>query len=103
MISLVKTLRCPYCDVPVSKELLKTQGSLKAYLNRKEFPCPHCTKAIKLPENAESLVSIGLFTAVILAPLLHVWRFEGLNPLYAFGIGCALIVLGMSKQKLVKS
>ncbi|MCE2029531.1 hypothetical protein [Sessilibacter corallicola] len=102
MISLVKTLKCPHCSVPISRELLQKSGTFKDFINRKPFPCPHCQESTQLPEGAETAVSAGIFVAVILAPLFHLWEVNGINPLYVFGAGCALVVFGMSSQKLIK-
>ncbi|BFM06662.1 hypothetical protein [Halioxenophilus aromaticivorans] len=103
MLSLVKIVRCPYCNVPMDKALLKRHGLLKAFLQREAFPCPHCQKAIQLPESAEKLTSIGLFVAVILAPLFHYWQLVPIPALYVFGIGLALLLFGLWSQKLVKA
>jgi hypothetical protein len=87
----------------ISRETLQKTGDFKDFNNRKPFPCPHCKESIKLPESAETVVSAGLFVAVILAPLFHFWEVQGIKPLYLFGIGCGLVVFGLAKQKLIKS
>lgn len=103
MTALIKILRCPHCDKPMDKALLQKRGLYKAFIARKTFACPHCEAAIKLPEGAETLTSVGIFVAVILAPLFHFWEISGVNPLYVFGIGLALLLFGLWSQKLIKA
>lgn len=87
----------------MDKALLKRRGLLKPFLQRQPFPCPHCQKSVQLPENAETLTSVGVFVAVILAPLFHYWQLLNIPALYVFGIGLALILFGLWSQKLVKA
>lgn len=86
----------------MDKALLKREGLLQPFLQRKAFPCPHCQASIKLPEGVETLTSVGIFLAVILAPLFHFWQL-GLEPLYIFALGLALVLFGLWSQKLVKA
>lgn len=87
----------------MDKALLKRHNLLKPFLQRKAFPCPHCQQSIKLPENAETLTSMGLFVAAILAPLFHYWQLLPIPALYIFGIGLLVLLLGLWSQKLVKA
>jgi len=103
LFSLIKIVRCPYCQVPMDKALLKRSGLLQPFLQRKAFPCPHCQKSIRLPESTETLTSIGIFVAVILAPLFHYWQLQGIKPIYIFALGLALMLFGLWSQKLVKA
>ncbi|WP_317931608.1 hypothetical protein [Halioxenophilus sp. WMMB6] len=82
---------------------MKRSNLLRPFINRQPFPCPHCQAEIQLPEGAENLTSIGLFVAVILAPLFHFWQLSGINPLYVFTLGSALMLFGLWSQKLVKA
>ena len=100
MAILLKPLRCPHCGDPMDKPLLRREGLLKPFLARKAFPCPHCQKAVIFPEKADTIVSMGLFVAVILAPLFHFWSvdFIGSKPLFA--LGAAITLAGLMTQKL---
>lgn len=102
MSLILSSLRCPWCAQAVSKSQLKEQGSLKAYLARKPFTCPHCQQAITLPEKAETLISSGLFVAVILAPLFYYYQWLFIDPPVLFALGVALVVVGIWLQKLIK-
>ncbi|TQV86294.1 hypothetical protein FKG94_01725 [Exilibacterium tricleocarpae] len=103
MALVLKPLRCPYCKEPVDKRLLRQRGLLKPFLARKPFPCPHCDKSILFPEKADTLVSAGLFVAVILAPLFHFWELQLLDPRYLFALGAAIVAVGLITQKMVKA
>ncbi len=103
MAFLFKPLRCPHCNNPMDKRLLQQKGLLQKFLNRKAFPCPHCERPIKLPEQAEKLVSAGLFTAAILAPVFYFWSVPPINPQHVFIIGAAITAIGVWQQKLVKA
>ena len=103
MALVVKPLRCPYCRQPMDKPLLRRHGLLKPFLARQPFPCPHCEKAILFPEKADTVVSAGLFVAVILAPLFHFWELQLLDPRLLFALGAAITVAGLFTQKLVKA
>lgn len=87
----------------MDKALLKRRGLLKPFLARQPFPCPHCQGSIKLPEGAETMTSIGLFVAVILAPLFYFWQLPSIEPVYIFGLGLAIMLFGMWSQKLEKA
>lgn len=103
MALIWKPLRCPHCLQPMDKRLLKRHGSLQAFLKRKPFPCPHCEKGIILPENADTPVAIGIFVAVILAPLFQLWQIEPIDPRHVFAIGVLVLLGGLAWQKLEKS
>lgn len=45
-------------------------------------------------------MSMGIFIAIILAPLFHFWDFQLMDTRYMFGLGCAVIVIGSFIQKL---
>lgn len=102
MSLILSRLHCPWCQATVTKQQLKESGSLKAYLAREAVPCPHCQKLIELPEKAETMISSGLFIAVILAPLFYLYGWLNLNPFILFGLGVALILAGAWFQKLQK-
>ncbi len=103
MALVLKPLRCPYCREPMDKRLLRQRGLLKRFLNRKAFPCPYCERAIKFPEQADTVLAVGLFVAAILAPLFHFWQVEALSSRILFGIGTIICVVGLWTQKLVKA
>ena len=103
MALLIKPLRCPHCQEPMDKRLLRLHGKLKAFLNRKPFACPHCQQGVIFPEKADNLVSMGLFVAVILAPLFHFWQVDPIDPKHVFVIGTAVTLIGLFTQKLQKS
>lgn len=103
MSLILSRLRCPWCQTPVTKQELNDGGQLKAYLARETVLCPHCQKPIALPEKAETMISSGLFIAVILAPLFYLYGWLNLNPFILFGLGVALILAGAWFQKLQKA
>ncbi len=103
MALLFKPLRCPHCQQPVDKPLLRHHGQLKTFLKRQAFPCPHCNRAVIFPEKADTPVSLGLFVAVILAPLFHFWQISFIDSRYLFGLGLAIILVGGFTQKLHKA
>ncbi|WP_439134839.1 hypothetical protein [Pseudomaricurvus sp.] len=103
MALVFKSLRCPHCQQPIDKPLLKQHGLLQAFLKRKPFPCPHCQEQAVLPEKYETLISIGILTAVILAPLLLVWEVSFVDSKLLFGLGAALAIAGLITQKLDKA
>lgn len=102
MSLILSRLRCPWCQQTVTKAEVKHSGQLKAYLAREAIHCPHCEQPIALPEKAETMISSGLFIAVILAPLFYLYGWLKLNPLYLFGLGIALILAGAWFQRLQK-
>ena len=103
MALLIKPLRCPHCQQPMDKRLLRLHGTLKNFLSRKPFPCPHCARGIIFPEKADNLLSIGIFVAAILAPLLHFWQVDPIDSRHVFILGTGLIIIGLFTQKLQKS
>ena len=103
MAILIKPLRCPHCQQPMDKSLLRRQGLLKAFLNRKAFPCPHCQAQVIYPEKADTTLSMGIFVAVILAPLFHFWQVEFIASQNLFALGVAIIIVGLLTQKLDKA
>lgn len=102
MSLILSPLRCPWCQQSVSKKSLEELGLLKTYLARQAFPCPHCQKSVTLPEKAESMISSGLFVAVILAPLFYYYNWLFIDPRLLFGLGVALVLTGAWFQKLQK-
>lgn len=98
-----KPLRCPHCQKPVDKPLLKQHGLLQAFLKRKPFACPHCQQQVVLPEKYETLISVGILIAVVLAPLLLFWDVSYLDSKVVFGFGAALSIVGLITQKLDKA
>ena len=103
MALLIKPLRCPHCAEPIDKALLRRKGLLKSFLNRKPFPCPHCEQSVVFPEQADTLVSMGLFVAVILAPLFHFWDIGFMDSQHLFLLGTAIVIVGIFTQKLTKA
>ncbi|NHN37810.1 hypothetical protein G8764_10925 [Pseudomaricurvus alcaniphilus] len=103
MALVIKPLRCPYCNEPIDKNLLRRHGLLQTFLKRKPFPCPHCQKSVVFPEQADTVLSMGIFVAVILAPLFHFWELDFISSTHLFGLGTAIIVAGLFTQKLSKA
>lgn len=103
MALIFKPLRCPHCQQPMDKRLLRRHQSLQAFLRRQPFACPHCAAGVVLPEHADTPVAIGLFVAVILAPMFQFWNVEPIDPRHVFGLGLALILVGQMLQKLHKA
>ncbi|MBU3069559.1 hypothetical protein KOI40_06975 [Aestuariicella sp. G3-2] len=103
MALVLKSLRCPHCQQPVDKPLLKERGLLQTFLKRKPFPCPHCEEQVVLPEKYETLISVGILISVILAPLLLIWEVSFLDSRAVFGLGAALAITGLITQKLDKA
>ncbi len=91
---------CPSCRQVITPNLLKNSGADKAFLKRESFPCPHCKTQIKLPVNAEKMVSIGLLFSVIVAPLLYYWELTNLGSYLLFSVGIILIIIGTMKNQL---
>jgi hypothetical protein len=100
---LIKPLRCPHCKEPIDKALLRRKGYLQDFLRSVPFPCPHCSNGLKYPENGDTFMSMGIFIAIILAPLFHFWDFQLMDTRYMFALGCAVIVVGSFIQKLNKA
>ena len=103
MALLLKPLRCPHCTQPIDKNLLRRHDLLKTFLARKPFACPHCQRQAVFPEKADTVVSIGIFVAVILAPLFHFWSINFISGPHLFALGCAIIIAGLMTQKLEKA
>lgn len=103
MALLLKPLRCPHCQQPIDKALLRRHGQLQTFLKRKPFPCPHCEKSTVFPEKADTTVSMGIFLAVILAPLFHLWEINFIDAKHLFALGIAVIITGVMTQKLDKA
>ncbi len=99
---LLKPIRCPHCNDPIDKPLLRRNGVLKDFLKSTAFACPHCGQGIKYPENGDTFMSMGIFVAVILAPLFHFWDLKLMDTRYLFGTGIAIMIIGSFTQKLVK-
>lgn len=103
MALLIKPLRCPYCSEPIDKRLLRQHQLLQRFLKRKPFPCPHCQQSVVYPEQADTVISLGIFVAVILAPLFHFWSLEFIRSEHLFVLGSAIIIAGLLTQKLHKA
>lgn len=103
MALLLKPLPCPHCKTGIDKRQLRSNGLLKDFLASKPIACPHCQESIVYPENADTLLSSGLFVCVILAPLFQLWEVQSINPVVVFGTGIAVTIAGMFQQKLVKA
>ncbi len=103
MALLFKPLKCPHCEQPIDKRLLRQHKLLKTFLKRKPFPCPHCQAMAIYPEQSDTLLSMGLFVAVILAPLFHLWQVNFIEPKWLFGLGVAIVIAGSLTQKLNKA
>jgi len=100
---LLKPLRCPHCNEPIDKRLLKRKDLLKTFLDRKPFGCPHCEASVVYPEKAETMVSAGIFVAVILAPLFRLWEVDFIESQHLFILGAVILAFGLLTQKLVKA
>ncbi len=98
----LKPLRCPHCDAAIEKRQLQNSGHLKAFLKSQSFPCPHCKEFALYPENADTLLSVGILITVILAPLLHLWEVTWADSKVVFGLGIIIVIAGMLTQKLAK-
>ncbi len=92
--------RCPYCQHIITPDLLKDSGVDNAFLKREPFPCPNCKTQVKLPLNAEKMVSIGLLFSAIAAPLLYYWKQATVGSYLLFIIGIILIIIGTMKNQL---
>lgn len=103
MALVFKPLRCPHCEKPINKPLLKQHGLLQTFLKRQPFACPHCQEQMVLPEKYEVAISSGVFLAVFIAPLFHLWDITLLDPRFLFGLGAVLAVGGLLMQKLHKA
>lgn len=103
MALLIKPLRCPHCQQPIDKPLLKRHGQLKTFLQRKAFPCPHCGQSVVLPELSETMISVGILIAAILAPLFHLWDVSFIDSRLVFATGAMLVIAGVATQKLHKA
>ncbi len=102
-MSLVfKTLKCPHCTRTINKALLKQHGLLTVFLKRQSFGCPHCDESIVLPEKGDTIISLGLLTAVILAPLCHYWQLEWISAKTLLLLGIAIVIGGAMSQKFEK-
>lgn len=96
----LKSLSCPHCHQKLGSEILRKNNCQELLVKRQAFPCPLCEQAIQLPERWEKVVSSGLLTAVILAPLSYYWQILDRGALAVFGLGAAMIVIGSLKQQL---
>ncbi len=103
MAIMLKPLRCPYCQQPIDKKLLRQHGQLQTFLKRKPFPCPHCQQSVVYPESADTVVSVGIFVAAILAPLFHLWEVNVIDSKVLFALGAAIVVAGLMTQKLQRA
>lgn len=103
MALVFKPLRCPHCQKPVTKPLLKQHGLLQTFLKRQSFACPHCQEQVVLPEKYETAISSGVFLAVFIAPLFYLWDVTLLDSKFLFGLGAVLAVGGLLLQKLHKA
>lgn len=103
MALLLKPLRCPHCSEPIDKALLRRSGKLQTFLKRKAFGCPHCDRQVIFPEKADTTVSLGIFVAVILAPMFHLWSVAFIDSKHLFAVGVAVIAAGLFTQKLAKA
>lgn len=103
MALLFKPLRCPHCQEPINKAMLKRQGKLQTFLKRKPFPCPHCEQLVVFPENGDTTLSMGIFIAAVLAPLFHFWEVAFIDSKLLFGVGVGVIIVGALTQKLKKA
>lgn len=103
MAILLKPLRCPHCQQPIDKPLLRRHGHLQTFLKRKPFPCPHCEKPAVFPEKADTIVSMGIFLAAILSPLFHLWDIDFIDAKHLFALGAAIVIVGVMTQKLDKA
>lgn len=100
---MLKPLRCPHCQNPMDKRLLNQHGLLKSFLASDPFACPHCQNRIVYPQDADRVLSIGLFIAVILTPLFYFWDVKFIQSTHLFLIGLAITFAGTLTQKLEKA
>ena len=103
MALLLRPLPCPHCQRPINKPILKEHGLLSDFLKSKPLPCPHCDAKVIYPEKADTLLSVGLMVAAIVAPLFHYWQVEFLDAKWVFALGAAMTVAGIFTQKLAKA
>lgn len=103
MALLIKPLHCPHCNKPMDKRLLNRHNLLHDFLKSKPFPCPYCQKGVVYPEKADTLLSAGLFVAVILAPLFHYWDIDLMDSRHLFALGVAITLVGLFTQRLAKA
>lgn len=87
----------------MDKRLLNQHNLLQNFLKSKPFACPHCQQGVVYPEKADTLLSAGIFVAVILAPLFHYWEIGLMDSRYLFILGVAIAIVGLFTQKLVKA
>lgn len=97
-----KPLSCPSCCKPVNQKNLSKAG-YKTLLSRKIFACPHCQAEIQLPQRWEQMISLGLLTSVIFAPLSYYWRYLEQGALLVLGSGIMMIAIGAFNQRLVSN
>lgn len=87
----------------MDKRLLKREGLLQDFLKSEKFPCPHCKNFVRFPEKADTMSSMGIFVAVILAPLFHFWEVQLMDTRYLFALGVAIFIVGSLTLKLEKA
>ncbi|GAA5316876.1 MAG: hypothetical protein AseanaTS_20800 [Candidatus Pelagadaptatus aseana] len=87
----------------MDKRLLRREGLLQDFLKSEKFPCPHCSNQVRFPEKADTMASMGIFVAVILAPLFHFWEVQLMDTRYLFALGVAIFVAGSLTLKLEKA
>lgn|GEM_PF-1432452 len=103
MALLIKPLLCPHCQKPMDKRLLSQHNLLRDFLKSKPYACPHCHQGVVYPEKADTLLSAGIFIAVILAPLFHYWEIGLMDSRYLFTLGVVVAIAGLFTQKLAKA
>jgi len=95
-----KPLSCPSCCKPVNRKNL-SKADYKTLLSRNIFACPHCQVKIQLPQRWEQMISLGLLTAVIFAPLSYYWRYLEQGALLILAGGVTMVAIGAFNQRLV--
>ena len=87
----------------MDKRLLSRHKLLRDFLKSKPFACPHCERGVVYPEKADTILSAGIFVAVILAPLFHYWDIGLMESRQLFVLGVAIAIAGLFTQKLAKA
>ncbi len=96
----MRAKQCPQCHHLISLTLLKSTGSHKAFIKRQVFLCPHCETAIRLPQKAEKLMSVGILCSLIFAPLSYYLLTSLALGYLLFTNGAILILIGSFTNKL---
>ncbi|MFT6968907.1 MAG: hypothetical protein ACJAUT_000171 [Cellvibrionaceae bacterium] len=96
----MRVKQCPQCHQSISLALLKSTGTHKAFIKRQGFLCPHCETAIRLPQKAEKLVSVGILCSLIFAPLSYYLLTAPTLGYLLFINGAILILIGSFTNKL---